>query len=155
MNLEVNFTTVQKELDLSFTVDTLWQCCLRLLADLKSTGATLSGLNVYGIEMKVTFNGGIELRGATSFDPTKNGSVTGYGDYFEVLMFTGPVLGCCGSPGRWQMGLYFQDDGALFGWGQTRFVLDFFLSSAIEVNLEYLTTSGGTWELKGGLGVSW
>jgi hypothetical protein len=155
MNLEVNFTTAQKDLDLSFTVDTLWQCCFRLLAEIENTGATLTGLNVYGIEMKLTLDGGIELRAATSFDPNKNSSVTGYTDYFEVLMFTGPILSCCGAPGRWQVGIYFQDDGALFGWGQTRIFLDFSLSAAIRAYIEHLMTNDGTWDLKLGLRVSW
>jgi hypothetical protein len=155
MNLEVNFTTVQKELDLSFTVDTLWQCCFRLLAEIENTGATLTGLNVYGIEMKLTLDSGIELRAATSFDPNKNSSVTGYTEYFEVLMFTGPILSCCGAPGRWQMGLYFEQNGALFGWGQTRILLDFSLSPAIRPYIEHLMKNDGTWELKLGLRVSW
>lgn len=155
MSITVALITEEKSLDLSFTFDTLWHCCFWLLAELESTGAALTGLKIYGIEAKLTFNGGIELRAATSLDPAKNSSITGYEDYFEVLMFTGPVPACCGSPGRWQIGLYFQDEGALLGWGQTRVVLDFFLSSAIELNVEYLTTSAGTWELKTGLGVSW
>lgn len=155
MDVQVTFTTQKKEFDLSFKLDTLWQWCFRLFAELETSDTALTGLNIYGIEAKLTFNSEIEVRAATSFDPLKNGSVTGYAEYFEVLMLTGLVSACCGPAGRWQMAFYFQDNGALLGWGQTRAVLDFFLSSAIEFKLEYLMSSAGTWELKAGLGVSW
>jgi len=155
MNFEITFTTTKKDVNLSLTLDTLWQCCFRILAELESTGATLTGLKLYGIEARLSFNGGIDLRAATSFDPNKNALVTGYQEYFEVLMFTGPILPCCGAPGRWQIGFYFQDGGALFGWGQTRIVLDFSLGTTIRPYMEYSITKAGAWQLKTGIRATW
>lgn len=155
LNTTVKFTTDAKDLELTFTLDSRWQCCARLFAEVESSGATITGINVYGVEIRVAFANGIELWTKSSFDPYKNSSVTGFSEYFEVFMLTGPILSCCGAPGRWQIFTYFKENGALFGWGQTRIVLDYSLASTIRASLDYWIKNDGTWELKPGLKITW
>ncbi|MCS7240235.1 MAG: Ig-like domain-containing protein [Candidatus Bipolaricaulota bacterium] len=155
LNTTVEFTTDAKELDFDFVLDSLWQCCARLFAEVVSTGATIAGLNVYGVEFRLTLPTGIQLWTKSSFDPNKNSSVTGYQEYFEMFMLTGPIISCCGAPGRWQIFVYFQEHGALFGWGQTRIVLEYSLATTMRASLDYWIKNDGNWELKPGLKIAW
>jgi len=89
----------------------LWSgfVCLRPLVSLLSPsgGFGISGLEVYGMEIRCDLPSGYKARFATSFNPARDSAVTGYPDFFEVIQFEGPVIPCCGSPGWWQYSLYF------------------------------------------------
>ncbi|MCR4392047.1 MAG: Ig-like domain-containing protein [Candidatus Acetothermia bacterium] len=152
--VEVGFTTQTKEVVPTLVIKSDWVCCVRLLTNVVTEDTTISGIAFYGFEMRTELEGGVEVRTATSFVDEKNAAVTGYCDYFEVWWFSGPILPCCGSPGRWQIGTYFDDRGRLFGWGMTRIVLDFALGDSVRVSTEF-SVFDSNWEWKVGIKVRW
>jgi len=151
LQLEAEFTTTNKEFTPTFSCRSGWICCLRPLCEVitDEAGTSIEGISFYGLRLRLTSAQGIELRADTSFLPKKNASVTGYSDYFEMWMLSGPTLPCCGSPGRWQIATYFgqdQDLAQLFGWGMTRFTLITPVSEPLSVSTE-LMVKPAEWEL--------
>lgn len=156
MGIDIELTLEKKEVSLTFYSETYWACCVRALAKVESVGATLTGINTYGFEIRATLPRGIELWFAASVDPAKNSEVTGYAEYFEVWMLSGPVVPCCGTVGRWQLATYFGENGGLFGWGQTRTVLDFGLTNLTRGSVEVIVRHGNpVWELKACIMACW
>ncbi|MFO8033542.1 MAG: hypothetical protein R6U88_00010 [Candidatus Bipolaricaulota bacterium] len=132
VNLETKFTEDSKSVTPRLTLRSAWECCVRGYLALESDtgGFSITGIEVQGFEVRLTLVGGTELRGATAFVPERNGRITGFSEYFEMLMLTGPIRPCCeNAPGRWQLAVYFSGSDELFGWGMTRFVLEFPVSS--------------------------
>jgi len=117
LDVRVTFTTEAKEVAPSLR---LWSgfVCLRPLVSLLSPngGFGISGLEVYGMEIRCDLPSGYKARFATSFNPDRDSAVTGYADFFEVIQLEGPVIPCCGAPGWWQYSFYFErNPGRLFG----------------------------------------
>jgi hypothetical protein len=156
MSIDAEFALQTKKVSLTFSSETYWVCCARAIAEVESTDTKLTGVNIYGFEIRTTSPNGIELWLAASIDPAKNSAVTGYAEYFEVWMLSGPVVPCCGALGRWQLVTYFGENGSLFGWGRTRAVLDFGLTQLIRGSLEVIVRKGSpVWELKTGIRACW
>lgn len=157
LTLETTFTTLSKEVIGTFTCRSDWIDCFKVLCEVAADGMSIQGVSVYGIRLQTSFPGGVEFRTDTSFTEAKNASVTGYSDYFEKCMLTGPTLPCCGSPGRWQIACYFKSGGTtLFGWGRTTFVLDTSLSDQISISAEItLSSEEPHWEWTSGFKVRW
>ncbi len=137
-DLQTIFTTDSKEVVPVFRLRSDWECCVRgyfaLDHDDDEGSIRLGGIYFYGYEIRLALEGGIELRSVTSLVTERNASVTGFSDYFEFWMLTGPISACCGAPGRWQLATYFiEDRSELFGWGMTRFVLEFPVAPAVRI----------------------
>lgn len=150
LRLETEFTATSKEFTPTLTCRSTWVCCFMPLCEVitDEAGTSIEGISLYGLRLRLTFAKGIELRADTSFVEKKNASVTGYSDYFERWMLSGPTLPCCGSPGKWQIATYFQQSaGQLFGWGMTRFILNTPVSDPLSVSTE-LTVEPGEWEFE-------
>lgn len=156
LGVTTKFTPQTKSVTVSFTARSDWHCCVRLLTSLQTSGTTITGVHIYGFELRTTLAGGIEVWAATAIDPNMNGSVTGYPEYFEVWTFSGPMLSCCGSPGRWQIATYFDNTTpSLFGWGRTRINLEFAINEFARALTEFTVRNDAFWELKLGLRVRW
>ncbi len=129
VNLETTFTVNSKTVTPTLTLRSTWECCVRGYLALDSGDAgdfSIFGVEVQGFEVRLTLEGAIELRTATSSLPQHNVLITGFPEYFEVWMLTGPIPPCCGvAPGRWQLAAFFSGTDELFGWGMTRFMLEF------------------------------
>jgi hypothetical protein len=99
-------------------------------------GFGLEGIEVYGIEIRCEVPGGYTLRLATSFNPLRDSRVTGYAQFFQMWRIEGPVVPCCGSPGRFQISAYFKRaSGNLFGFGMGNLVVFFPLSRELLLNV--------------------
>jgi len=157
LTLETTFTTSSKEMTGTFTCRSDWIDCFKVLCEVVADGMSIQGVSVYGIRLQTSFPGGVEFRTDTSFTETKNASVTGYSDYFEKCMLTGPTLPCCGSPGRWQIATYFKSGGTtLFSWGRTTLLLNTSLSDQISISAELtLNPDEPHWEWTSGFKVRW
>jgi len=118
----------------SLSLRTKWVECVRLLTELDLNNMTLDGVSVYGLVVNCSFPGDVSLRMDTSFEDTKNGAVTGIGDYFERWLLTGPTSTCCGGTGIWQIATYFHHASLhLFEWGMTSFLLDMSVSDLVSI----------------------
>ncbi len=138
-DVETTFAVDAKTVVPSLKLRSTWECCVRGLfeigaEDSEQGGLRLSDVLFYGYDIRLTLERGIQFRTATSLIPDKNASVTGFGEYFEFWMLSGPVTPCCGAPGRWQLATYFSEDREeLFGWGMTRMVLEFPIAPRVRV----------------------
>ena len=89
------------------------------------TGDTIiDGISVYGMRISCSIPGpygDVRVVSATSFTDSKNSTITGQSDYFEVIRLSGPMGSCCGYPGMWSVATYFNEDetSVLFDWGMT------------------------------------
>ncbi len=157
LNLKTTFTTSNKELAPSFTCRTEWIDCIKLRCELDADDMLLDGVNIYGIEIRHNFLGGVDIRMATSFDETKNASLTGYSQYFESFIISGPLSSCCGAPGRWQIGTYYSCDATtLFDWGMTVAKVDMGLTDQFRFSFEAkFTDNPADTELTFGWRVLW
>jgi len=137
-DIEVTFTVDEKKLEPSLRVSSGFVACVRPLVALATpeTGFGLSGFDLYGIEIKCELASGYILRLATSFNPLQDSSVTGYAQFFELWQLEGPVVPCCGNPGRFQLSAYFgRESGSLFGLGMGNIILYFPVSREVLVNV--------------------
>jgi hypothetical protein len=128
LRVETTFTTTTKTIEPTFTCRTNWIDCFKILCEVvtvEGNDFSIEDISLYGLQFKTTFSDGITLRMDTSLVEDKNSSVTGYSDYFEKWMLSGPAIACCGSPGRWQFATYFQSsETTLFDWGMSMFKLE-------------------------------
>ncbi|MEA1904918.1 MAG: hypothetical protein U9M97_03450 [Candidatus Hadarchaeota archaeon] len=117
LDTELTFTSVEKSLEPSLRLVSDWDACLKPLLSLESppAGIGITGIELYGVELRCDFTGGVTGRFATSFNLLKDASVTGDSHFFELWQFSGPVVSCCGSPTKWQLSVYFsRGAGSLF-----------------------------------------
>lgn len=121
LDVDTTYTVDSKTVIPALKLRSDWECCVRGYFDLDSgaSGHEFLGLQFYGFEIRLTLDGGIEFRSATSFVYERNAAVTGFSEYFEVWTIRGPILPCCGAPGWWQISTYFDEIPQLFGWGMT------------------------------------
>jgi hypothetical protein len=87
----------------------------------------VTGISLYGLQIAVDLEDGIQATFATSFDETRNRQITGDGDFFELWRATGPITSCCVSSGRWEFKIYFEKDEPppqLFNWGKGSFLVE-------------------------------
>jgi len=142
MDIKVTFSAEQKSVEPSLGISAGLVVCVRPLLSLltPSEGFGISGLAIYGVEIRCALPGGYKGRFATSFDPNKDSAVTGYTRFFEVVQLEGPVVPCCGAPGWWQISLYFErGSGKLFGLGMSDVNLYIPISREILVNVRLQT----------------
>jgi len=141
LRLETTFTTTTKTIESTFTCRSDWIDCFKILCEVVSAEGndlSIEDISLYGLQFKTTFPDGITLRMDTSLVEGKNSSVTGYSAYFEKWMLSGPVIACCGSPGRWQVATYFQSSEInLFGWGMSTFKLEAPLAEQFVISTEF------------------
>jgi hypothetical protein len=118
--------------------------CVEMLTELVMDGPLrFDGLSVYGVRIRQTLAGGAEIRSDTSFVTAKNAQVTGYSDYFEALLLSGPMPTCCGGPGEWLVATYFNaTDTTLFDWGMTMVLLDIGLGDHLRWTAQVVFRSG-------------
>ncbi len=117
-NFKATFTPTEKTLEPALRLIAGWAGCVKPKIALISpeSGFGISGIELYGMEIKCEFSGDITGRFLTSFDPEKDVSVTGDSHFFEVWRLDGPIPGCCGGMGRWQLGIFFsRESGYLHG----------------------------------------
>lgn len=160
LRLETTFTTTTKTVEPTFTCRSDWIDCLKILCEVvisDDNAASIEGISFYGIRLKTTFPEGIKLQMDTSFVEDKNSSVTGYSDYFERWMLSGPTIPCCGSPGRWQIDTYFQSsESTLFGWGMSNFEVKIYFIDQIRLSTKLtFRAEAPHWEWTLGWRLSW
>lgn len=137
-DLKVTFTVDEKMLEPALRVSSGFVACVKPLVALAmpDDGFGLIGFDLYGIEIKCDVPPGYALRLLTSFDPPKDLLVTGYSQFFELWQLEGPVVPCCGNPGRFQISVYFKRGaGTLLGFGMGNIVLYFPVSREVLVNV--------------------
>lgn len=156
LGLKLTFTTTSKELVPSLSVNPTWLDCIEVMTALDSTGSEIDGIDIYGIKLRVDIPTGFNLSINTSFTDEKNSALTGYADYFERWTLSGPVVSCC-EGGDWKIATYFSHDSvSLFDWGMTKFDLDLFLSSQVELLTRVKIESVSPyWEWQCGIAVNW
>ncbi len=138
LDVKITFTTTEKKVEPALRLVAGIVACVRPLVSLLTpgTGLGISGFDLYGVEIRCDLPNGYKARFATSFNPGRDSAVTGYTQFFEVLQWEGPVVPCCGSPGWWQVSLFFRrESGYLFGLGMTDISLYFPLSRQMLVNV--------------------
>ncbi len=136
-DVKVTFTVDEKKLEPTLRVTSGFVACAKPLVALAmpETGFGLTGFDLYGMEIKCDVPPGYTLRLLTSFNPAKDSAVTG-SQFFELWQLEGPVVPCCGNPGRFQISLYFKrGEGSLFGFGMGNIILYFPLSREVLVNV--------------------
>ncbi|GAB4308362.1 MAG: hypothetical protein Kow0097_08930 [Candidatus Bipolaricaulota bacterium] len=137
-DVKVTFTVDEKKLEPALRVSSGFVACAKPLVGLvvPETGFGLAGFDVYGIEIKCDVAPGYTLRLLTSFNSAKDSLVTGYPQFFELWQLEGPVVPCCGNPGRFQISLYFmRGEGSLFGFGMGNILLYFPVSREVLVSV--------------------
>ncbi len=164
--MSLNATVAFTEADKSVAASLVWRPaslgCFRLYGQLALGDAdelVVDGLSIYGVKFETSL-GGVRVVSASSFDASKNASVTGQTDYWEVLRLSGTTMGCCGAPGIWGLATYFHDrSGQLFDWGMTTAHLELGLSDTVSGSFETVVRSGELGdpklELSFGLVVRW
>ncbi len=137
LDLKVTFTVEEKRVEPSLRLVSEWVACVRpMVALVTPDGLGIEGIELYGVEIRCELPGGITLRLATSVDPAKDSLVTGDYRFFELWQIYGPVVPCCGHPGRWQITTFFKRGSTnLLGLGLFDLVLYFPLSGEVLVNL--------------------
>jgi len=137
-DVRVTFTEDSKTVVPALRVVSDWVACVRPFVEVETppNGFGLEGINVYGFEIRCEVPGGYTLRLATSFDPLRDSLVTGHAQFFELWQLEGPVVPCCGSPGRFQLSAYFKRaTGNLFGFAMGNAILFFPVSREVLVNV--------------------
>ena len=126
LELRTRFSVAEKEIAPDLRVRTGTVCCgLTPYFDIVwQQPLAVEGIALYGLQIAVELEDGIQVTFATSFDETRNRPITGDEDFFELWRATGPIVSCCGSSGRWEFKIYFEKDQApasLFNWGKGSF----------------------------------
>lgn len=137
-DIKATFTVDEKKVEPALRVSSGFVACVKPLVALAmpDVGFGLIGFDLYGFEIKCEVPGGYTLRLVTSFNPLKDALVTGYGQFFELWQLEGPVVPCCGNPGRFQLSAYFKrESGTLFGFGMGNLILHFPVSRELLVNV--------------------
>jgi len=137
-DVKITFTEDSKTVVPTLRVVSDWMACVKPFVEVKTPpyGFGFEGIDLYGFEIKCEVSGGYTLRLATSFNPLKYSLVTGYAQFFELWQLEGPVVPCCGNPGRFQLSGYFKrESGTLFGFGMGNFILYFPVSRELLVNV--------------------
>ena len=159
MNLSLAFTATSKTFTPTLSLRTSWIDCVRVLAALETSGAantSIDGFSIYGFKIRQALPGGTRVQIATSFDSTKNSSVTGQTDYFELLMISGTLESCCGAPGTWSVATYFNEDSPmLFDWGMSVIRATAVISDRFNFSFETVFRSGFFDDPKLELSVGW
>lgn len=138
LDVKITFTTTEKSVAPTLRLVAGLVACVRPLVSLLTpdTGLGISGFEIYGMEIRCDLPNGYKGRFATSFNPQKDSAVTGYTQFFEVIQWEGPVVPCCGSPGWWQVLLFFsRDSGGPFGLAMADINLYFPISREVLVNV--------------------
>ncbi|MBC7343965.1 MAG: Ig-like domain-containing protein [Clostridia bacterium] len=137
LDVKITLTTESKTVEPTLRLVSGFVACVRPLASLVTppAGLGISGVEVYGAEIRCDLPEGYKARFATSFNPAKDSAVTGYTHFFEVIQFEGPVVPCCGSPGWWQLFFYFsRTSGKIFGLAMADINMYFPLSREVMIN---------------------
>ncbi|MGQ9700821.1 MAG: hypothetical protein ACUVQS_07240, partial [Candidatus Bipolaricaulaceae bacterium] len=138
LDVKITFATDAKTLEPTLRLVSGFAACVRPLVSLisLSPGLRIAGVEVYGVEIRCDLPEGYRARLATSFNPQKDSAVTGYPQFFELIQLEGPVVPCCGSPGWWQVLLYFsRDSGRVFGLAMGDVNVYFPISREVLINL--------------------
>ncbi len=163
-DLRTEFTEESKTVVPVLRLRSDWECCVRGYfslgaEDLDDGGIRIGSIAFYGYEIRLRLEGGIDFRSVTSLVSARNASVTGFSEYFEFWILNGPIPVCCGSPGRWQVATYFTEDRTeLFGWGMTRFTLEFPIDRTTRIFSQLSVRSESDpwkWEWRFGWTIRW
>lgn len=137
-DFKVTFTVEEKRIEPALRITSGWVACMKPFVSLATPtgGFGLEGIDLYGIDIKCEALGGYTLRLVTSFNPLKDAEVTGYAQFFELWQLEGPIVPCCGNPGRFQLSAYFKrETGTIFGFGMGNLILYFPISREVLVNV--------------------
>jgi len=158
LRLETTFELESKIVEPMFILQSEWLDCIRVLGEvITGVDMTIAGVSLYGIQVRNTFAGEIEFRADTSLEETKNAALTGYSDYFEDVILSGPMPSCCGPPGIWQFATYFQRGSSeIFDWGMTVVMFDMAVNNQIRFNTGLsVSATAPHLELRCGFKVRW
>jgi hypothetical protein len=113
--LKTTFSTTSKEVIPSFKIELPRIGCFRVLVRLLATGNTLESVSIAGLKFEADLPGGITVSVNESLEAGR-----------ELISIIGPVQGCCGSLGTWNLVSEFAlgDSAALFDWDVTSFMID-------------------------------
>ncbi len=157
LDLETTFTTTNKTVVATFDCESDWFDCFRVLCAVESTGTSIDGVSLYGLQFQTTLPNGVHVRTDSSFDPDQNATLTGYAEYWERLRIAGATSSCCGGPGYWEILTYFKADHiSLFDWGGTTLTLDESINDGVEFYTQVIFQSTAPiWQWTVGGTVRW
>jgi len=145
LDTQMTFTETAKTLAMSLNWRPLTVGCIRLYGGLDvggAPGAAIEGFEFYGVRLECKI-GDVKVVSATSLDPTKNATMTGQSDYFELVRMSGTLMGCCDLPGTWGIATYFYNQSSeLFDWGMLTGTFDLALNEHTNVSFTTVLRSG-------------
>jgi hypothetical protein len=133
LDVAIEFTPTEKVLTPTLRFEPQWFVCpeFRLFGGIDFSGSGgVGGISIYGFKIECPIPiGDLIFRVADSLDDSRNASITGKADFFELFEIEGPFPSCCASPGRLKVSAYFErppaPSGALFGVGLLSGSVDF------------------------------
>jgi hypothetical protein len=130
-DVAIEFTPTEKVLTPTLRFEPQWFVCpeFRLFGEIDFSGSGgIGGISIYGFKVECPV-GDLIFRIADSLDDSRNASITGKADFFELFEIEGPFPSCCASPGRLKVSAFFErppaPSGALFGVGLLSGSVDF------------------------------
>jgi len=152
IDIALTYTPDEKILSPTLKFQPDWFFCaeFEVLGEISAgpTLASVSGIDIYGLRGECAFTECLSLYIGESLDPSKNGSVTGKADYFEVIGISGCFPSCCGSDGSFDIATYFGDTSdALFDLELITGSVAIPLGSRIDITMEVEFPVDGDWKL--------
>ena len=102
-------------------------------------GWSIESVDLEGYELIAELGDVFVLTLATSFVESANRRIVGERDFFEKIELSGPLAGCCGETGDWDVSLYFlrpEETDTAFSWGRFAARADLPIGGSFEIGLE-------------------
>jgi hypothetical protein len=141
VELRTRFSINEKEITPNVRVRTGQVCCgfTPYFDIIWQQPLEINGIALYGLQIAVELDDGLQATFATSFDEARNRQITGDEDSFELWRVTGPIPSCCDSTGGWEFSIYFEKDQLaprLFNLGKGNFLVRLPLDQNIVTSVE-------------------
>lgn len=143
LDVAIEFTPTEKVLTPTLRFEPQWFVCpeFRVFGEIDFSGSGgVGGISIYGLKVECPI-GDLIFRVADSLDDSRNASITGRADFFELFEIEGAFPSCCASPGKLKVSAYFErppaPSGALFGIGLLAGSVDFRVANHLAA---YLST---------------
>jgi hypothetical protein len=159
LDVAIEFTPTEKQLTPTLRFEPQWFVCpeFRVFGGIDFGGS--GGISIYGLKIECPL-GDLIFRVADSLVDSKNASITGRADFFELFEIEGPFPSCCASLGQLKVSAYFErppaPSGALFGIGLLSGSVDFHVADHVAAYLSAeFTPVAPHWLFVTRLRVSW
>ena len=100
---------------------------------------SLATVALEGYELTAELGDAVLLTLATSFVDDADRRIVGESGFFEKAALSGPIAGCCGEEGDWEVMIYFLRDPeqpTAFGWGRFAASASIPFSDSLEIGFE-------------------